>query len=228
MARPKKAIVTKKKSRKQVEGPIRSIERTKEKLILAVAKIFSKKGYEGLTVSHIAETAGVDKSLIYTYFGLRDALIEQYINEKDFWDPFYNKYLAELLNANRPLGSEDIITILKGQLEAILYDREFQGAIHWEICQKTEVMRKVSDNREQLGRELFKLTEERFNNTEVDLQASLAVQIAGIYYLGLHAKINGSKFCGIDVYSSEGRLRIENYIKQHISDLYKKRKKRKI
>lgn len=227
MARPKKDARIIKNKRKPTEGPIRNIERTKDKLLLAVGKIVCSKGYKGLTVNNIAATAGVDRMLIYTYFGSRNGLIETYITRKDFWDPFYNKFLADLLEANKALSAEDIITILHGQLEAILYDREFHSAIHLEISEKTDIMRKVSDNREILGQKLFKLTEDRFKDTEVDLQAALAVQIAGIYYLGLHAKMNGSDFCGIDINTGDGRLRIENYLKMLINDLYKKKKIKK-
>ncbi|MCH5685732.1 TetR/AcrR family transcriptional regulator [Niabella sp. W65] len=48
--------------RKIVEGPIRSKEKSKQKLLNAVGKLLKTKGYTGLKVNDIAATAGLDKN----------------------------------------------------------------------------------------------------------------------------------------------------------------------
>lgn len=74
-------------------------------------------------------------------------------------------------------------------------------------------MRRNAEGPELIGKRLFELTEDRFKDSKVDFPASLALQVAGIYYLGLHAKINGSTFCGVDINTSEGRPRVENALR---------------
>jgi AcrR family transcriptional regulator len=219
---------TQKKARKVPEGPIRNKERTRQKLIQAVGKLFVKEGYIGLNAVKIAAMAKVDRKLIYLYFGSLNNLIESYFKETDFWIVSYNQYISELLTKQKPLGQREITTILKGQFENITQNKAFQKTIQWEISEKTKLMRNLADAREQLGEQLFSLTDEYFgdsNTHDVDIRAILALQIAGIYYLGLHAKINGSAFCGIDINEEEGRKRIEDAMSQIVKDAYQKVKK---
>lgn len=226
MTRTKKNQANKANTRKIVDGPVRNIKRTKNKLLLAVGKLFSNEGYTGLNIKRIAEEANLDRKLIYTYFGSLDNLLREYFEQKDFWDPFYNKFISEILNNEKKLGVDDVFTILHGQFDAVLYNKEFQKTIHWEISEKSDIMRKIADERELIGKRLFQLTEDHFKQSNVDFPAAMALQIAGIYYLGLHAKINGSTFCGIDINTSDGRSRIENSIKTIIEDLYEKGEKK--
>lgn len=227
MLREKKAKSVAKKIRKVPNGPVRNKERTKQKFLAAVGKIFSKNGYTGLNVKKISEVAKVDRKLLYLYFGSLDNLLEVYFSKKDFWDPSYNQFLSTILEDRKSIGEQDIFTILKGQLEDILHNEEFQKAIHWEISEKSDIMRKVSDEREAVGQRLFQLTEDRFKGIDVDIAATLALQVGGIYYISLHSKINGSTFCGIDINTSEGKLRIEAALKQIVANLFRKRKKKK-
>lgn len=213
-----------KKTRKVTDGPIRNKARTRQKLINAVGKLFVKEGYSGLNAVKIASIAKVDRKLIYLYFGSLNRLIECYFKETDFWSVSYNEYISTLLVNQTPLGRSEISTILKGQFENITHNKAFQKSIQWEICEKTRLMRSVADEREKLGEQLFNLTDNFFSKGDVDLRAILAIQIAGIYYLGLHAKVNGSTFCGIDINRKEGRKRIEDALEQIVNDAYRKRK----
>lgn len=209
--------IPKKKTRKVTDGPIKNKERTKQKLIQAVGQIFEKEGYAGLNTVKIARASKVDRKLIYLYFGSLENLIERYFMERDFWIPPYNEYISKLLIQNQPLTRENILTILKGQLENMMTNKIFQKTILWEISEKNKLTRAISDERENVGEQLFKLTE---GHSNTDLRAILALQIAGIYYLALHAKINGSTFCGIDINQPEGKKRIEKALAQILADTY--------
>lgn len=211
-----------KRKRKVVDGPLRNKERTKEKLVRAVGKILAKEGHTGLTTVNIGRAAKVDRKLIYKYFGSFENLIETYFKENDFWEPGYNKFIAELLLKKKPLTLQDMMTILEGQFENMLSNQVFQKTILWEISQKSRLMRKMSDEREQVGKQLFHLTEESFKGSGMDLQAILALQIAGIYYLTLHAKMNGSTFCGIDISLPEGEERIREALEEILKHTCKK------
>lgn len=63
--------------RKAVSGPVRNKERTKAQLIKTVGKMIKTGGFQQLKVSKIAEVAGVDKKLIYEYFGSVDELVSE-------------------------------------------------------------------------------------------------------------------------------------------------------
>ncbi|HVW99769.1 MAG TPA: TetR/AcrR family transcriptional regulator [Candidatus Babeliaceae bacterium] len=219
---PQKTSSPSLKTRKTPQGPVRNKERTKQNLLRAVGKILAKEGYTGLTALKIASTAKVDRKLIYLYFGSLEKLIERYFDENDFWEPSYNQYIASLLTSQKAPSEQDILAILKGQLNNTMNNKAFQKSILWEISEKNKVTRKVSDKREELGRELFERTDKLFKGSKVDLRATVALQIAGIYYLSLHAEVNGSTFCGIDINQPKGKRRIEKALQQILRDTYAK------
>lgn len=77
--------------RKQVQGPIRNKQKTKEKILRAVGDILISKGFSHLKISNIAIEAHVDKKLIYEYFGNLDGLINVYLSSTDYWTKVDNK-----------------------------------------------------------------------------------------------------------------------------------------
>jgi len=50
---------------------------TREKIIEAARKLFSEKGYDGVSMEDIAQASGVRKSLIYYYFPSKEILFEE-------------------------------------------------------------------------------------------------------------------------------------------------------
>ena len=225
MAKKTDQLTENQKKRKVSSGPIREKARTKRKLISAVGKVIQRKGYAGLNVASISKEAGLDRRLVYTYFGSLDNLIETYVKQKDYWSSNVKEDFLASLEDDTELKSEDIFNLLQGQFEAVLKDKALQKIIHWELGEKNKMLRKISDNRELLGEELFKRVEPNFAGTDIDIRAILALQIGGLYYLSLHAKANGSLFCGIDINEMEGKERIEKALETVLSLCYQKSEK---
>ena len=73
---------------KKTEGAARPSPRrlaTEAKLTKAVGKLIRKHGAEKVGVNAVAAEAGVDKVLIYRYFGGLDGLLQAYGESADFW-----------------------------------------------------------------------------------------------------------------------------------------------
>lgn len=221
MAKTSKKTTDTEKTRKVTSGPVREKARTMNKLIMAVGKVIQKQGYAGLNIANICKEAGLNRRLVYTYFGSLDNLVETYIKQKDYWKSDAREHISSLLEKEATLNSEDIIKLLQGQFDAVLKDKALQKIIHWELGEKNKVLRKLSDGRERLGEELFKLGEPAFEKTDIDIRAILALQIGGLYYLSLHAKSNGSLFCGIDINQPDGKERISKALEKVVELCYK-------
>ncbi|MFD2970148.1 TetR/AcrR family transcriptional regulator [Sphingobacterium bambusae] len=206
-----------KKPRKVVSGPIRDKEKTKRRLIATVGKVLQKYTYSGLTITNIAKESGLNPKLIYLYFGSLDGLIEEYILEKDFWSAKSRTHLTELLEQPETIGSTAINEVMQLQFDSFLKDKSIQRIIHWEMGMKNKLLRKVADDREDMSNQLLAHIDSTFEGTDVDIRATLALVLGGIYYLTLHAKNNGSTIAGIDINEDEGRERIENAIERLIS-----------
>lgn len=210
------------KPRKTLSGPLRDKSRTMARMVAAVGKVIQKKGYPGLTAPNIAIAAGVDKKLVWTYFGSVDNLIEEYVRQKDFWKFAAKSYIDDILKEPEQIGKNEVNSLLQNQLDVLIRDRALQKIIHWELGENNKMLRKVADRREEIGERMFSVIMPEFENTNTDLRARLALLIGGIYYLALHAKTNGSAFCGIDINIDSERERIETAIQDIIFEAYEK------
>lgn len=66
----------------------REIQRTREDILSAAARVFAKVGYTGATMQEIAREAGYTAPSLYTYFEGKDSLMKQ----------LFEGYIAELLD----------------------------------------------------------------------------------------------------------------------------------
>lgn len=210
------------KARKVSSGPLREKSRTMHRLVMAVGEVIQKQGYSGLNISNISKKAGVDRKLVYTYFGSLDNLIETYIRQKDYWNTKAKDVIERLSQDPRPIDADKMTSLLQGQFETILADRSLQKIIHWEIGEKNEILSKLADSREETGEHLLRNLDPYFEPKGIDLRAVLALQVGGLYYLALHAASNGSTFCGIDITQAQGKERIKKALSILIQDVYGK------
>ncbi|OPB89186.1 TetR family transcriptional regulator [Elizabethkingia ursingii] len=212
-------------ARKVVDGPIRNKEKTKQKLLNAVGKILATKGYSELKVSKIATVAGLDKKLIYSYFGSTDKLIDEYIKSQDFWA---NVDDQEIMTSGFSDGGQEITTnmILK-QYETLAKNKEYQKVILWGISETRPSLRKLADDREAVGNPLLdQVIDPLFKEQSKEYRAILAMLVAGSYYLNLHFTVNGSTFCGLDFNKEEDAKILKDAIATIIDDQYKKLEKK--
>lgn len=205
--------------RKVVQGPIRDKEKTKQKLLNAVGKILKTKGYSGLMVSKIAAVAGFDKKLIYEYFGSTDKLIDEYIKSQDYWSRFELADDADFSDGGKELSKMAITT----QFDSLKKNKELQKILVWEMSESRPILKKLLDQREEVGEELFKhITDPHFGEKSEEYRAITALLIAGSYHLNLYTGHNGSTFCGIDMKSEDGRQKIKKAIEDIIEFAYNK------
>lgn len=67
------------KEKEEPEGRIRS--RNERVILDAAVKLFSSKGFDGTTISEIAEISGLPKANVYYYFSTKAAIYERLISE---------------------------------------------------------------------------------------------------------------------------------------------------
>ena len=205
--------------RKVVQGPIRDKEKTKQKLLNAVGKILKTKGYSGLMVSKIAAVAGFDKKLIYEYFGSTDKLIDEYIKSQDYWSRFEPDSNIDLSDGGKELCKSAILN----QFENLKKNKELQKILVWEMSESRPILKKLLDQREEVGEDLFKnITDPYFGDKAEDYRAITAILVAGIYHLNLFTGHNGTTFCGIEMKTEEGRKKIEKALVDIIDFAYNK------
>jgi AcrR family transcriptional regulator len=192
-------------------------ESTKKKLIAAVGDIFRTEGYHGLGVNKVARMAGVDKKLIYRYFGNIDGLIEAYVVETDYWMMFFEKMRTLEVPQNGDQVRRLLTSVLQDQFAYFLKDKEMQRLILWELSVKSPLMRSIHETRELMGKQLLDMTEPYLKNKTTNFRAVAALLVGGIYYIILHTRVHGGKFTDVDLSTDMGLNEILNAIEEVVS-----------
>lgn len=203
--------------RKAAAGSIRNKERSKKKFLDAVGKILKTKGYAGLKVNDIAATAGVDKKMIYTYFGGMDGLLDEYIRSQDYWSNVSTDSVPPEINDGGKAFTEEM---LFAQFDYVFKNKEMQKMLLWRLSEQRKSLTKLNDLQEASGELLFAaVSDPYFKEHSEDFRAIMAVLISGLYFLNLDT-VNGSVFCGVDVATEEGRDKIKKAVSFLVKQTY--------
>ncbi|MBL4676130.1 MAG: TetR/AcrR family transcriptional regulator [Mucilaginibacter sp.] len=196
----------------------RNKEQTRQKFLSAVEEILTTKGFAALKVNDIARCAGLDKKLIYNYFGGKDQLIDEYIQIKDFWSNVKDdKVPAPITDGGAAFVEEMVLS----QFDYVFKDEAFQKILLWSLSEQRDSLKKLVDAQEANGELLLQgITDPYFDDHSRQFRAIMAVIISGTYYLDLFAKFNGSHFCGINVNDEAGRAEVKKAISFLIRSTY--------
>ena len=104
------------------KGPIFK-EEAKERIIAASIKLFSEKGFDGTRVNEIAESADVNKALIYYYFENKEAILDQLSNQilnnvNSLSTTFVQKSILQMIQDGR-------LRIMKDRLHFANFDTHY-------------------------------------------------------------------------------------------------------
>jgi AcrR family transcriptional regulator len=179
-------------------------EQTKRKLIDAVGAIIKSKGFGAVRISKVARHAGVDRKLIYRYFGNMNNLTEAYIVENDYWMLFAEnlKKMSKDLDASN--AQQFITEILQQLFKYFSKEPKMQSLILMELNGSSHIMKSIHNVRESIGQDILEKTDRHFENSNVNFRAVAALLIGGIYYTILHTIANGYNFADVDMGEEDG------------------------
>jgi len=198
---------------------IKDKEATRAKILAAVGTILSRHGFARLGVNSVAEEAGVDKVLIYRYFGSIEQLLSVYAEENPAscglpplaWPTRERAFLPSLITS----------TLLRDQLEELRRRPVAQETIRWELQDSNSLTNLMATVREKMAKEyLARLPFDMEKHPECDLGAVFALLHAGISYLVVSAaKLD--YYQGIDLKSARGWKRVEQAIGALVDGYFK-------
>jgi len=201
-------MVTKRKAIKMRDG-----EQTQRDLLEAVGKILSEHGFRGLNTKNITDQIGKDKNIIRYHFKSLKELEKAYINEKDYWPPFFKRFNLGL-SPDREKVEAMFTELMQENFRYFFNNKEMQQIILWQISEANPLLRRISENRETEGAKLLQLTDPFFEGSNISFRALLALLLGGIYYVTLHARYNKSTVSGIDVNNAEDHKEVIKTIGQ--------------
>jgi len=151
------------------------IERARDRILSAAARLYALRGYEGTSMREIAAAAGVTKPLIYYHFESKQNL--------------FSSLLRESLASCRTQGCEILRSFLRSHV-AIAREKPAVYAFAYEVLTMSEMLPLGFDYKAE-GREIFEnlvsLIEEGQRRGEFRPIAAHAVASMPIAALGLYA-----------------------------------------
>eukprot|EP01037_Dinobryon_pediforme_P011403 gene11403-11492_t len=170
------------------ERPRRNRSLTEAKLRKAVEDLLVEGGFSALTPSAVGARAGVNKMLIYRYFGDLPGLIRSIAYADDFFPTF------DVLRG--ALTVEQMLAMPVSARAAFIIDRNARILLErpvvlelmvWELVERNELTAIMEEARETLG---LKLMADLFPDVSDKnmLQAMSALLSAGVSYLALRQR----------------------------------------
>ncbi|MGA0560550.1 TetR/AcrR family transcriptional regulator [Larkinella sp. VNQ87] len=183
------------------------------RILQAVGEVISERGVNRVGINAVAEKAGVNKVLIYRYFGGWEGLMQQFLNEGHFLTNYNRQFLETKLSAGKtPCLPQTRIAYLLGLLRELKERSSAQELLKWEISNPSSYLNQplVMARNESFRQVLDRLVGDE---AEEDLTAVTALLVSGITMLLLIAPYQ-SPFMNIDLQSDEGWQRIESAIQR--------------
>jgi len=179
-----------------------------ESFIAAVHELLLERGFHAVGINSVAERAGLNKVLIYRYFGGLDGLLAAYAERMDPFSPI----VAKVERTIEERGLDDPVQvgaeILKALINGLRSSPQLQELLKWELMEKNPLSERIADGREQNGRKLLEIFARYVpDDSDVDLEATTALLTGGIFYLNLRSA-TASVFNGIPIYTLAGQERL--------------------
>lgn len=195
----------------------RNRQMTMERILRAMGDVMAERGTEKAGINAVAERAGVNKVLIYRYFGGWNGLLEAYVQRGFFLSMFNEKYLDSVPDNLTPEARSKSLSDYTIQfMNEFRARKASQELIRWEMSNgETELARRLADFRDQSYKNMVaKLAP----NTDFDPIAINSLMTAAVTNLVL-TSTQRDHIGDIDLRSDAGWERLEKAIRRIYSSL---------
>jgi len=181
----------------------RNREQTCERILAAVGEVLARDGFGAIGVNAIARQAGVDKVLIYRYFGGLNELLATWGRSGQFW-PDLDELLADDPQAFLALPAAQRLSRFMGHfidgLRARPLTLEILAA---EVLERNELTAILEEQREAWGEKASRLLGAAELARQPELRGQILLLVLGVQQLLIRSR-KVRIFSGIDVRSDAG------------------------
>ena len=201
------------RARRAVPPAGRDREATKARLLAAVGIVLARDGFATLGVNAVAKEAGVDKVLLYRYFGGLPELLREWGASGRFWPS-----LDELVGA-RP---KDFLALPAAERYARFFDHFIDALrsrpltveiLAAEIAERNELAAILESEREAWGAQASRLLAGKEFARRPELQGLTLLLIAGVQYLLVRSR-SIRIFGGLDIRSDAGWAELKTAVRE--------------
>lgn len=191
----------------------RDREGTEQALRDAVGKLLGERGVSALSASQIAAEVGVDKALIYRYFGSFEQLIKSYAESHSYW-PTVDEIVPDRGALLALPFAERFSLILRRYMRALRGRPATIAVLAAELTDRVALPPELLGRREEFGLALMQLA----GNPPAgfDVAATATLLTGSIHYL-LVRSTQIQLFNGIGLHTDEGWDRLEKALDAMVS-----------
>lgn len=184
---------------------------TQERIIKAVGTLLARDGFMALGINAVAKEAGIDKVLIYRYFGGMPELLRAFGESEEFW-PSASEMLGDNIEAlmSMPL-SESVPLVLINFTRALRRRPVTLEIMAWEMVEQNELTEVLRNVREEMAIRIFNEFGAKLADTDADIAAITTILSASVSYLLLRSR-DTEIYNTVDIRSDRGWERIEKAI----------------
>jgi len=183
----------------------RDSDSTRARIIAGLERLITRKGFTGVGINAVAREAGVDKVLIYRYFGSMEGLLECFASEKVLCPRIAD--IFDGLPEDTPLH-EIAARIVLEHAEALLKSPLAQELACWELTEQNPLTRAFERRMEQNE---MKALAERGIIPDEDLVTLVTVLLCGLQFMILRVR-NENPIMNIDYSKPQNREIIKRVI----------------
>lgn len=165
----------------------RNRDQTEQRILDAVGEVLAREGFTGIGINAIAKQAGVDKVLIYRYFGGLPALLKAWGHSGQFWPR-----VEDLLAADPGLlalpPAERFARFFEHFIDALRARPLTLEVLAAEVVARNALTAVLEDERERWGEQAIALLGGEVFAANPALFGLSTLLIAGVQYLLLRAR----------------------------------------
>lgn len=182
-----------------------------------VSELVKDVGFSKLTLKDIMEHGQISPPVFNSRFESLEDLIDQYVRRYDYW--LNNTVEIDPANIKEP--KDYYIQSAEKLIRSFYKNKEIQQLFLWEMSEGNPITVKTATLRERETKRLIKFFEELFKDSGIDIAATTAIIIGGIYDVILRK--DRSTFCNVDFSKRAGMQRLIDASKVIITLLYEKK-----
>lgn len=202
------------KKRRTPTGGARDRAQTEEQILAAVGRLLATSGFQDVGVNAVAREAGVDKVLIYRYFGKMPDLLRAFARRGEHWPSD-----AELLGEDPPREPAALAAHVLVRFGRAIRERpETQAIMRHELSERNPLTDALAEAREEQAIRLLS----RFGELGPDAPAIGALLASGLTYLALRAN-TADNYNGVNLRSAEGWQELERAVARVVAAVFSAR-----
>lgn len=183
---------------------------TEQRLLDAVGELLAEGGFSSIRVNALVRRSGVNKALLYRYFGDLDGLLKAYAERGDFW-PSFEEVAPDVEALLRLAPGPRMAAFFQAYLAALRARPRTLEILAWEVVDRNQLTAHLEASREAWGLEVARRLTRPGEDEGVDLAALTAVASAALHYLLVRAR-KIRVFNGLDLHDDAGWARISEAV----------------